>query len=289
MGRVRRGALVPWRAAGVRSDSGMSADEVVRTTGWVFNNRTGRSLTLGEFVRTGDHEARWYLREFGLDADRLGDSDLLEIGSGIGRMTAALSNACRTVVAADLDAAFLERCRETVARHGRPERLQTVHVADGRTIALPDASVDVVFSYITLQHCSREDALSLVAEAMRVVRPGGVVALDFRTWMPIDAILVPLGALVRAAWRSPVIGRWIATRRFATRLGWQANRLTPNEVLDALYADPGLRARLGRVRVLHSHRRVRTVDREGVEVRPLRRTNRSHWWLVVDVASSERN
>lgn len=273
----------------MRSDSGMSADEVVRTTGWVFNNRTGRSLTLGEFVRTGDREVRWYLREFGLDADRLAASDLLEIGSGIGRMTAAFSNACRTVVAADLDAAFLERCRETVARHGRPERLQTTHVADGRTIALPDDSVDVVFSYITLQHCSRDDALSLLAEAMRVVRPGGVVALDFRTWMPIDALLVPLGAVVRAAWRSPIVGRWIATRRFATRLGWQANRLSPDEVLDTLFDDVRLRERIGKVSVLHSHRRVRRVARSGVEVRPLRRTNRSHWWLVVDVAPSTHN
>ena len=242
-----------------------------------------------EFVRTGDREARWYLRQFGLDAERLADLELLEIGSGIGRMTAAFSSACRTVIAADVDAAFLERCHETVARHGRPDRLRTLHVADGRTLDLPDASVDVVFSYITLQHCAPEDALSLTAEALRVVRPGGTVALNFRTWMPVDVVLVPLGALVRVVWRSPLLGRWLASRRLTTRLGWQANRLGPDEVLDVLFADEATRARLGHVTVHHSHRRVRSVQRSGVEVRELRRTNRSHWWLVVDAVAPTRN
>ena len=67
-----------------------NADEVVRDTGWVFNNQTGSTLTLDEFVQTGDAEVDIYL-------DRLGwngmapTSSVLEIGSGIGRMTSALS------------------------------------------------------------------------------------------------------------------------------------------------------------------------------------------------------
>jgi len=43
---VRRSQLIPWRAAGQLSERQASGDDVVRTTGWVFNNETGSELTL---------------------------------------------------------------------------------------------------------------------------------------------------------------------------------------------------------------------------------------------------
>ena len=135
--RPMRRNHVPWRAAGTTTELKRSADEVVRETGWVFNNVTGSDLSLAEFVETGNHETLAYLTAFGLD-DQLASQTLVEIGAGIGRMTASFTRLFGRVVACDLDAAFLERCRETVAQFGRPERLQTSRVADGRTIALPD-------------------------------------------------------------------------------------------------------------------------------------------------------
>lgn len=277
-----RTQFTPWRAAGSKTEGGGTPDDVVRETGWVFNNETGSQLTLADFVRTGDVETRRFMRLFGVSPDRLADGSLLEIGSGIGRMTAAFTNMCARVVATDVDAAFLERCRQTVAAHGRPERLQTVHVADGRTLDMPNESVDFVFSYIVLQHCQHDDALALTSEAVRITRNGGMMMLNYRTWVPIDALLVPLGSLVRLAWRLPVVGKSLSTKRWATRFGWQANRLSPDEVLDHLERRGELTS-LANVRVLHSHRRSRSVSRENVEVDVLKRTNRSHWWLVASV------
>lgn len=276
----RRAQFVPWRSAGNRSDSGMTSEEVVASTGWIFDNQRG--ATLSQFVETGRKEVSRYLVQFGLGGDRTAAMSLLEIGSGIGRMTAAFTDRFAVVHAADIDAAFLERCRETVSRHGRPERLHTVHIADGRTIPLPDRSVDVVFSYITLQHCARSDALSLVDEALRVSR--GVVLLNFRSWMRSDVLLVPLGWCVRLLWRVPVVGRRMSLMRFATRLGWQANRLTPDEVVSHLRSTPTMAARVASVAVRHSHRKERTVHHDDVEVGPMKRVNRSHWWLVVTMS-----
>ena len=68
----RRPQLVPWKAAGQTSERQASGDDVVRTTGWVFNNETGNELTLEQFVATGDAEVPAYLTVFGLrtpDAD----------------------------------------------------------------------------------------------------------------------------------------------------------------------------------------------------------------------------
>ncbi len=273
----RRSQLIPWKAAGRVTEEQASADEVVQATGWVFNNETGDTLTLAEFVATGDSEVAIYVERFGL-GDDAGAQRLVEIGCGIGRMTCAFTRRFGTVIACDLDAGFLERCREAVARFGRVERLRTVEVADGRTLRIPDDSADIAFSYITLQHCDRDDALALVNEALRVVRPGGQVALNFRSWSGFDPLVLPVGAVVRALFRAPGIGPWLTRKRFATRLAWQANRLDPHQVIGPI------QDRLSDIVVWRNP--ARDAQLWGVKHAPAEHfefINRNHWWLVARV------
>ena len=272
---ARRKQHVPWRAAGTTSEKQSSADDVVRETGWVFNNVTAWTadghLGLSEFVETGDREVNAFMHAFGLD--RGAHLSLVEIGAGIGRMTAGFSREYGKVVACDLDPAFLERCRETVAQFGKPSRLQTVPVPDGRTLNIEDDSADVVFSYITLQHCHHDDALALTHEAVRVARSGGQVALNYRTWVGADAMLWPAGKIVRMMWRVPGLRRLLANRRAATRIGWQANRLAPALVIAAV-GD-----KLSDVRIFRSPTR-RSFELDGTTDAEFDGVNRSHWWLV---------
>ncbi|MEX2625709.1 MAG: class I SAM-dependent methyltransferase, partial [Ilumatobacteraceae bacterium] len=228
---ARRSLSMPWKTAGRVTEQYATGDEVVRETGWVFNNATGNTLTLAEFVASGDDEVPTYLRLFELEGDRPDLATCLEIGSGIGRMTCAFTRTFGTVVAADLDAGFLERCRETVARFGKIDRLRTLEVPDGQTLDLSDDAADVAFSYITLQHCSDDDALGLIDESIRVVRPGGRVALNLRSRSSADLVARPLGAVVRGLFGVPGLGDWLSRRRAATRLAWQANRIAPDAVV----------------------------------------------------------
>lgn len=273
---TRRRQHVPWKAAGTASEHEHSADDVVRETGWVFNNRTGSHLNLADFVRTGDNETVAYLEAFGLLSPESAQHTMVEIGSGIGRMTASFSRLFAKVIACDLDAAFLERCRETVAQYGKPERLQTCHVADGRTLGMPDDSADLVFSYITLQHCHHDDGLALATESVRVTKSGGHIALNFRTWVAQDVVLWPAGKLVRASWRLPRVGPIIAQRRLTTRLGWQANRLTPKEVLATIGSS------LTEVRIFRGPTR-RGFGLPNTQDRTFEGVHRSHWWIVATV------
>ena len=265
---------VPWRAAGTSSEAQASADDVVRETGWVFNNVTGQEANLAEFVSSGDHEVGAFIKAFELPTGI--NASIVEIGSGIGRMTAAFTREYGRVVACDLDAAFLERCRETVAQFAFPSRLRTVHVADGHTLDLPDNSADVVFSYITLQHCADDDALGLSREAVRVAKPGGKIALNYRTWVDADALLWPAGKVVRAGWKMPGVGKLLSRWRWSTRVGWQANRLSPEKVVETIGAS------LTDVRIVRAPKRF-PFHVEGTTDETFEGVNPSHWWLVAVV------
>ncbi len=272
---VRRAQLIPWRSAGQLSERQASGDDVVRATGWVFNNETGSDLTLEQFVATGDEEVPAYLTEFGLRGPENERQTLVEIGCGIGRMTCAFTQEYGTVIGCDLDAGFLERTHETVGRFGKVERLRTSHVADGQTLDLPDASADVAFSYITLQHCDADDALDLTSEAVRVTKPGGKIALNYRGRTGSDVFLLPLGSLMRAAFRIPGMGNWLAQRRSAARLGWQANRLNPDQVIGPL------ERHLTDIQVWrHSKSKMSGY---GAEIKTFDGINPSHYWVVATV------
>jgi SAM-dependent methyltransferase len=279
--QTKRAHHLPWRRAGHLADNNLSADDVVRETGWVFNNETGDDLTLKEFVDTGDKEVQRYVRLLELQNLQFESSTLLEIGSGIGRMTSAFTNRCQKVIAADVDSAFLERCRQTVAQFGRIDRLNTLHVVNGRTLVLGDDTVDATFSYITLQHCQPQDAIELVNEAIRVTRSGGTIVLNFRTWVLSDVVLVPLGVAMRALWKVSIIGPRLARWRWSTRIGWQANRLNPNTVLAKVAPA------LCEIKVFHSVKRklkVSANSQKPIKTIPTNRINPSHWWLVAQVS-----
>ena len=89
-------------------------------------------------------------------------------------------------------------------------------------------------------------------------------------------VLWPAGKVVRALWRVPGVGGLLARRRISTRLGWQANRVAPPEVITAIGTS------VSGVRIFRSPTRrpfgiVGTTDAEFDGVNP------SHWWLIADV------
>ncbi len=258
--------------AGRVTERQSNADDVVKATGWVFNNETGSELTLQKFVSTGDEEVPAYLNTFGLRGPSSDTETFVEIGCGIGRMTCALTRVFGKVIACDLDAGFLERCHETVGRFGQPDRLKTLHVADGHTLDLQANAADVAFSYITLQHCEAGDALDLSSEAVRVVKPGGKIALNYRSKSQLDTVILPLSKIMRSLFKVPGIGGFLSRQRVLARLGWQANRLQPDEIIGPL--SPLLRD----VEVWRNPK-SRTSGYKAT-MREFEGINKHHYWIV---------
>jgi SAM-dependent methyltransferase len=103
---------------------------------------------------------------------------VLELGCGVGRMTGRLAELSRSVIATDISAEMLTHARTNLARWHNVGYL--ILPGDGR-LPLRSESVDVVFSYLVLQHVPTADAqLQYLREAVRVLGPGGRLAMQVR-------------------------------------------------------------------------------------------------------------
>jgi SAM-dependent methyltransferase len=140
---------------------------------------------------------------------------ILEIGCGAGslvRLLARRFGAANPITAADINPFLLREAAQLAEADGLAGSIQ---FRQGNAEALPfeDNSYDCVYSVTVFEEC---DAGRAIAEAMRVVRPGGRVvrALDMRQWWNLElpeAILrkveapprsvAPLGVADRSLYR----------------------------------------------------------------------------------------
>lgn len=100
----------------------------------------------------------------------------LEIGSGLGRICQALADHFSRVIGLDVSAEMVERAQALVTAPGVELR-----VSDGATLTgVEDASVDFVLSFTVFQHLPRPElVIAYLEEAARVLRPGGVLAVQW--------------------------------------------------------------------------------------------------------------
>jgi SAM-dependent methyltransferase len=170
-----------------------------------------------EFFAAGAQETDFYLAMCGPPTLRR-DAAVVEIGCGVGRMTRRLSQLAGRVIATDVSSEMLRRCRLNLADRYNVDYLQVP--GDGTLTGIADASVDLVFSYITLQHVPGAEAqLRYVAESVRVLRPGGRAALQVRA----------TGWSARAVDWTGHLGHWL-TGRHTLRAEWRGARLAPEEI-----------------------------------------------------------
>ena len=132
---------------------------------------------------------RWFARRIVLPWALQGvvpHGRVLEIGAGSGAMAAQVLDRYRdvTMTVTDFDDVMVRAATERLARFG--DRV-AVQQADALALPFADASFNTVLSWIMLHHTVEwERAL---AEALRVVRPGGqLVAYDLVAAAPLRAL-----------------------------------------------------------------------------------------------------
>lgn len=109
----------------------------------------------------------------GLD---LAGARVLDIGCGLGGPAMVLAGETGArVTGIDVEDAILARATDRVAEAGLADRVDLMRVAPGR-LPFADAAFDVVFSKDSLVHIP--DKPAIFAEAHRVLRPGGRLAMS---------------------------------------------------------------------------------------------------------------
>jgi SAM-dependent methyltransferase len=123
------------------------------------------------------------LRASGLEiADRIAtavglsdNNDVLEIGSGVGRIGFALAPRCRSWTGCDRSKNMLSHAQSRLREF---PNTSFVHLQSVGLRELADQSMDVVYCTNVLPHLDDVERWSYVQEAYRVLRPGGRLYLD---------------------------------------------------------------------------------------------------------------
>ncbi|WP_169239796.1 methyltransferase domain-containing protein [Candidatus Roseilinea sp. NK_OTU-006] len=219
--------------------------------------------SLDDFFHSGERDVERYLvphlRRLGLEPEML---RALDFGCGIGRLSAALARRFRAVTAFDISAAMLARGQALLAAADNITWVQ----GNGFDLSnLADASHDVIFSYLTLQHVpDARLAMHYVAEMCRVLSPGGVMCVQF-SYRPLYALrrwyVTLRSRLTRLRW----LWRWLAPRR------WRRRRYGREEVM---YMETLMQHSLPPQSV------TRLVRAQGLIVEMLDTTDPAYIWLV---------
>lgn len=161
------------------------------------DNKSGRKDALPAAQRDDEHvQGHWLLARLGkrvlrpggieltrtlLARANVGGKDVVELAPGLGRTaTEIIARHPKSYVGAEGDADAADLVRGVLAGRGE------VRVADAAETGLPDVSADVVIgeAMLTMQGDSAKHAI--VAEAARVLRPGGRYAIHELALTPDD-------------------------------------------------------------------------------------------------------
>lgn len=122
----------------------------------------------GDAFRTsGERDVKAFFE--GLEHLLHGAQEVVDIGCGIGRMDEFVAPHVASLCGVDVSG---EMVRKATARLRHLPNVRFVE-GDGFSLPLPDQSVGLVFSHIVLQHTPRHVTRSYLADAWRVLRPGG--------------------------------------------------------------------------------------------------------------------
>lgn len=188
-----------------------------------------------EFFATGRAEIDTHMQFLASCNWLEGRAVALDFGCGAGRLSRALAAHFERVIGVDLSASMIETAGAlnadvaNVEFHENPSQ---------RLEGIADASVDLVYSNMTLQHIPARLAAGYVAEFFRVLAPGGVAVFQFVDGVD-DSMRGKFFARVSNRWLNPL--RRLAWRRHAV---FEMHALRECDLAWALIHHPDLRIAL---------------------------------------------
>lgn len=107
----------------------------------------------------------------------------LDFGCGVGRLSRALASRYAQVVGVDISPSMLAQARDL---HVQFPNVRFVENATPQLDFLRNASVDLIYSVITLHHMPADLQLGYIGEFLRVLAPGGAAVFQIASGYSAD-------------------------------------------------------------------------------------------------------
>lgn len=131
-----------------------------------------------EFLATGRAEVEASLAHLAALGVRPGTHTALDFGSGAGRLSLALAEHFEHVIGVDVSPGMVAKARSLDTTGGRCTFV--LNPRDDLSL-FDDASVDLTYSSLVIQHLPPEQARTALRELARVTRPGGALVVLLAT------------------------------------------------------------------------------------------------------------
>jgi SAM-dependent methyltransferase len=138
--------------------------------------KTGGRWDAAEFFATGTHEVGIFMQRAKVWGVPVSRRSALDFGCGIGRLTQALAGHFDHVYGVDISSKMIELARQH-NRHG--QRCEYLWNPAGDLSRFADGSIDMIYSWITLQHMRPRYARRYMREFLRVLAPGGLLLFQY--------------------------------------------------------------------------------------------------------------
>jgi ubiquinone/menaquinone biosynthesis C-methylase UbiE len=157
---------------------------------------------------------------------------IVDIGTGRGELLAvAVERGAARAIGVEYSEAAVALARETIAVHGVADRAE-VHLADARDMPVEDGTADLVSLLDVVEHLAPDELDRALAEARRVLKPGGRVVIHT---MPNRTIYEVTYRLQRWLW-PPRLVSWPADPRNDYERRMHVNEQTVGSLRKAIAA-----------------------------------------------------
>ncbi|MFI6367963.1 class I SAM-dependent methyltransferase [Nocardia sp. NPDC050630] len=226
-------------------------DEIAAEARRILSDDDGSWLYTGSLAARYDHERPFATPEF-VDAITtiantwLSDRDAIEFGAGTGAITRIAALHTRSLIAIEPALGMRTELRQHMRHHDHVQ----IRGEDCMSVDLADACADVVFEHAAL--CFVDEPLFAVAEAARLLRPGGsLVRILSSTRLPdhVTAFTAEFHAQLRrlghrrgrivSSGNDSRITEWLASAGIVTRLDsiatWDSEQTLGSHAAPLLY------------------------------------------------------
>lgn len=138
-------------------------------------SKKGNKWDRTEFFNTGEKAIEKVLLKIKQSGTELTYGTALDFGCGVGRVSRALAKRFEKVIAVDISNTMLTEARKANVRFDNICFLQNTVENLG---IIPDRNVDMLYSIMVLQHMPEIRQAIFIKEFCRVLRPGGVLAIQ---------------------------------------------------------------------------------------------------------------